>query len=167
MQLLIGAASGPWSQIASVCFLACGLFADLLIVRLMLTLAYISLMAHALAGFPAWPHISNGTDGPFLIGMDMLVWSALTGYVHGSSLLRLLFDERYVQLREEEEEVWRMFYRRSRISRLLFKKQILPSLELRRYEPGDLISGPDQPQRLHVILQGRAYAKVQVARCGG
>jgi CRP-like cAMP-binding protein len=159
---VIEVAAGPWSQIASLFFLLGGSFADLLIVRLMLTCAYVFLLAHVLAGFAAWPLVYQEPDEPFVVAIDSIVWGLLGAYVHGSSLFRLLYEERFVLLTPEEEEMWRMFYRRARISRLLFKEQILPKSEFRTYEAGALIVDPAMPQRLHVIVQGRAHGVVKL-----
>mmetsp|Transcript_13473 Transcript_13473/g.40880 ORF Transcript_13473/g.40880 Transcript_13473/m.40880 type:complete len:376 (+) Transcript_13473:123-1250(+) len=167
MATLVLSPSGPWSQIASFFFLLGGSFADLLIVRLMLTLAYVFLLAHVLTGFAPWPFVYQQADQPFLIAVDSVVWAVLGVYVHGSSLFRLLYEERYVPLSEEEEEVWRMFYRRARISRLLFKEQILPGSSFRSYQPGELIVDPTMPQRLHLIVQGRAHGIVKLKQGGG
>jgi CRP-like cAMP-binding protein len=160
--VIIATASGPWSQIASFFFLLGGSFADLLIVRLMLTLAYVFLLAHVLSGFPAWPLVYQKPDQPFRVSIDSIVWGLLGVYVHGQSLFRLLYEERFVRLTAEEEEMWRMFYRRARISRLLFKEQILPMGEFRTYAAGELIVDPTMPQRLHVIVQGRAHGVVKL-----
>lgn len=55
-----------------------------------------------------------------------------------------------------------MFYRRARISRLLFQTQILPGAEFRHYAAGDVIADPSQPERLHLIVLGRADGVAQV-----
>jgi hypothetical protein len=57
-----------------------------------------------------------------------------------------------------------MFYRRARISRLLFQTQILPGAEFRQYAAGDVIANPSQPERLHLIVLGRADGVAQVSR---
>lgn len=160
--VIIAVASGPWSQIANFFFLLGGSFADLLIVRLMLTLAYVFLLAQVLSGFPAWPLVYQEPDQPFLVAIDSIVWGLLGAYVHGQSLFRLLYEERLVRLTAEEEEMWRMFYRRARISRLLFKEQILPMGEFRTYEAKAPMADPTMPQRLHVIVQGRAHGVVKL-----
>ena len=50
------------------------------------------------------------------------VWSFVCLYLHGSSAVRLLFDEGTVDMGDNDQEaLWRYFYRRCGISRLLFK----------------------------------------------
>jgi hypothetical protein len=88
-------------QLASLSFIAGGLFADLFIVRLMLTFAYTFMLANVLAGFPSWPRMTQ--DEPFMLSVDAVAWAILGVYVHGSSLFRLLYEERHVSLAEDEE----------------------------------------------------------------
>jgi hypothetical protein len=103
MQFVLAQPCGPFYQLASLSFIAGGLFADLLIVRLMLTFAYTFMLANVLAGFPRWPRMTQGE--PFTLSVDAIVWAVLGVYVHGSSLFRLLYEERHVSLAEDEEVV--------------------------------------------------------------
>ncbi|KAG8469232.1 hypothetical protein KFE25_007750 [Diacronema lutheri] len=159
MLVIISHPAGLFSQVASACFLSGGLFADILIVRLALTLAYVFLLLHTLLGYPSWPGVTRAvaTDGePYVLALDAVLWAVLGVYVHGSSLAQLLRDERPVALSEREDELWRMFFRRARISRLLFKAHILPAGLFHTYASGDAITGPGIPPRVHIVVQGRA-----------
>jgi hypothetical protein len=156
MEVILAPVSGPLGQVSSLLFLLGGLYADLLIVRLCLTLAYTFLF---ILNLPL-------SDGPFRLQLDGLLWALLGIYVHGSSFCRLLYDERSINLTEREEMVWRLFYRRSRISRLLFQKHILPSAQFVDYQPGETITDSTMPKRLHVIIRGLAFARVDVTDGG-
>jgi CRP-like cAMP-binding protein len=55
-----------------------------------------------------------------------------------------------------------MFYRRSKISHLLFKRHILADGAFRTYAPGELISSPDSPSpHVHILIQGRARGTIR------
>lgn len=152
-------------QIASLCFLSAGLFADVLIIHLVLSLAYAGHLVHTLMGFPEWPgtRLPPATAAePHGLALDALIWSALSLYVHGSCFAQLLLDERRVALSPQEEELWRMFYRRARISRLLFERHIAADGRFETYAPGDVITEPAMAPRVHILIQGRALGTVQI-----
>jgi hypothetical protein len=57
------------------------------------------------------------------VAVDGIAWSAICLLLHGFALCRLVFDERTVKFQtEEEEQLWRFFYRRSGMGRLEFKQ---------------------------------------------
>lgn len=133
MVVVINDAQGLWSQLGSFLFIAGGVFADLMLVRLFLLLAYIFLLFNALVGFPSWPDLYSPFDS---ISIDSVFWNAMGCYVQLSGLVRLLLDERKVPMDEEESAVWRMFYRYSGISRMLFKMNILDYGRFDTFAPG-------------------------------
>lgn len=157
--VLLGTPAGVVGQLANLSFLCAGVFADLLIIRLCLLLGYCGLLANALTGFPLWPGF---VSTPHFVALDTVVWSLLGIYVHGASFVHLLRDERAVHLSEPEEELYRMFYRRSGITRLLFKSQVLAGAEFREYAPGDVITDGSTGKRVHIVIQGHVDATVTV-----
>ena len=124
-----------WMQIASMFFTLSGIHSDLLIIRFFLFSAYVMLFINALAGSPLWPDVTNTGYIP----IDGLFWSCAGLYVHGASLLNLILDERPVQLSDDEEALWRLFYRTGGLSARLFKNIVSPYVKIVTFEPGQVI----------------------------
>ena len=89
------------------------------------------------------------------------VWSCLCLYVHGSSAVRLLFDEAStVEMGDDDQEaLWRYFYRRCGISRLLFKSYVAPKFELVDMNEGDRL---DTDAYFFIVLDGLIDTKQTV-----
>lgn len=124
-----------WSQLASFQFVLAGLSGDLLIIRMCLLTAYCFLALDAALGGPFWGSLIR----PGNILLDLLIWSAISIYIHGSSLITLFRDERKVHFKKDEEALWRVFYRTGGLSALLFKTIICPHLEVVEFEKGEKI----------------------------
>jgi hypothetical protein len=93
------------------------------------------------------------------MALDQLLWSAANLFlVHGSSFIRLFYDERHIDLPSEEHEMlWRYFYRHSGMSRSQFNALIVPHLKLEEFEIGDPI--PCQ-EYLYMIIDGSVVADI-------
>ncbi len=110
------------AQASSVCFLFASMFTDMLLVRIALVLGNGLLFIQGILGWPVYPCWSNAP----LVSVDVAFWGLLTCLMNLWSLTRLLMDEREVIFkRPEDEELWRLFYRRSGIPKLCFKHDIL------------------------------------------
>ncbi|EJK51875.1 hypothetical protein THAOC_28911 [Thalassiosira oceanica] len=81
------------------------------------------------------------------------VWSFVCLYLHGSSAVRLLFDEGTVEMGDDgdQEALWRFLYRRCGISRLLFKAYVAPKFELVNMNEGDRL---DTEAYFFIVLDG-------------
>ena len=128
-----------WIQLASFFFSSAGIHSDLLIIRLFLSLAYLMLFLNATMGSPLWPDATS----PGRVAVDVLFWSFLGLYVHGASLVHLILDERKVELSEEEEALWRMFYRTGGLSMRLFQTMVAANMEVVNYPPHEHIPTED------------------------
>lgn len=160
--MVIYSSSGPIGQLANVCFLFAALFSDLILIRLFLFLAYVFLFAYGATGLPQWPQVdSNGN-----IALDRMIWSAAIGTLHFVNFLQLLWDERPIKFRnEDEEQLWRFFYRRGGMGRLEVN-QILKMGRFERFKPGEMIVSPHQSSRkLCILIEG--IAVFAVATHGG
>jgi hypothetical protein len=137
------------SQLTNFFFLASGLFNDLLVIRLCLTFAYGFLLISGVMGLPGWGE-SLWTGR---MSLDIVVWSILNiVVVHGSGVIRMYYDERHIDLDTEEQEMlWRFFYRHSGLSKAQFQALILPHLELTTFREGDTIPCLDH---FYIILDG-------------
>ena len=126
-----------WGQLASFFFLMAALFSHVLPIRFFLTLAYIMLIILYATGIPSWPEVAR--DG--FISLDGLIWALVTVVFHAYALYRHLKDELPVPsfASEEEEELWRFFYRRSGMARLEFKT-VLKHSKWRRVTKGSVIA---------------------------
>jgi hypothetical protein len=108
-----------WLQISSFSFFLAGNFSDLLIIRICLSSAYVFLFLNSVMGAPLWPSLRL----PDKIQLDAVCWAILNLYVHISTVVRLLNDERSVILEPDElHSLWRMFYRTGGLSQMMFKK---------------------------------------------
>lgn len=92
---------------------------------------------------------------------------------HGVSLVQLIYDERDVKLTEDEETLWRMFYRHSGLSKLLFKSLLAPCMLVINYIPGEIL---ETDRYFYIILDGVVDASIvhnvneprsQVVLCSG
>jgi hypothetical protein len=147
-----------WVQLASLSFLLAGLHADLLVVRFFLFLAYLMLMIEASLGSPLWPNIINLNNIDLSkIAADALFWSILSLYVHGSSLMSLILDERKPKLSEDEEALWRMMYRTGGLSARIFQDTVARYLQVIQVAAGDSI-----PTEEHVFIIYKGRVKLQV-----
>jgi hypothetical protein len=142
-----------WVQLANVFFILAGIYGDLLVIRLFLFIAYMFLFLHAAMGGPLWNNLVNSGT----VAVDGVCWSILGMYIHGSSLVCLIFDERAVQLSQDEEILWRLFYRTGGLSALLFKKIVAPHLEVVEFE-----AGVDIPvdNYFYVLYKGRVTLEI-------
>jgi hypothetical protein len=117
-----------------------GIHADLLVIRFFLVLSYLMLFMNSILGSPLWPN-ARASGGVFV---DSLLWSIIGLYVHGSSLICLILDERPVNFTSDDEAaLWRMFYRSGGLSAKLFKMIIAPHLEIVEFEAGENIPTED------------------------
>lgn len=85
---------------------------------------------------------------------EYYVWGFACLYLHGSSAVRLFLDEGPVKLddeKQEQEALWRYFYRRSGISRLLFKRYVATCFELIDAKVGTKL---DTDAYFYIILDG-------------
>jgi len=147
-----------WVQLGSFFFLLSGLIGDLLLIRLFLFLAYIMLLVNALLGSPLWPKIMSIDQLTFAeVAMDSFVWSILSLYVHGSSLVALIWDERPPKLTEDEAALWRMMYRSGGLSARLFQDIVVRHLDVVEVEAGDIV---DTENYFFIIYRGRIELEV-------
>lgn len=145
---------GACIQAASACFFLSGMWGDILIVRVFLFLAYIWLLATSITGAQAWPNYTfNGN-----ISVDGLVWAILNLYMHGSNILRLLWDERPIKFKtEDEEQLYRFFNRRGGMERMEMQI-VLRKGSWRRIKAGEVILTPVQAcTTLVLLVEGMAY----------
>ena len=156
--MIINPPLGIYKHLSSLSFLSAGIFADLLVIRLCLSTAYICLIVDALMGAPLWPSFRR----PDHLTVDMLLWGILCLFVHMSSVVRLVADEQHVSLTEQEEALWRMFYRVGGLSRKVFHHQIAAHMTVVHYAAGDDISTDDA---FHIVYKG--VVEIQIDHANG
>jgi CRP-like cAMP-binding protein len=127
--------SSVWLQMSSFCFFLAGNYSDLLIIRLALSSAYVFLLVNCSLGAPLWPLLRL----PGYIQLDGILWAVLNLYVHISTVVRLLNDERPAQLTSDEQALWRMFYRTGGLSQKLFKDTVAKHCEVVTFKQGQEI----------------------------
>jgi len=152
-----------WTQISSLSFSLAGNYSDLLIIRICLSSAYIFLFTNSILGAPIWPHFRK--EGHLQI--DGILWSILNLYVHLSTVIRLFLDERPVKLKEQNEALWRVFYRTGGLSKKLFQQTIDPYCNVVTYHQNDDIPMDDQNQNrkwFYIIYEGQVELKVVAFR---
>ena len=153
---LIAPVPGVWGWSFNLCLFASGIFSDLLLIKVCLTLGFSFMLVHALTGLPS---ASDGiaTDEPRILFLDMVAWASLNALLHGFGAYRLIRDERSVALRNEEEErVWRFFFRRAGMERLEFR-EVVRRGEFHTVAAGETICRSDQLfQRFCLLIDGVA-----------
>jgi hypothetical protein len=144
-------AASIWAQFASFWFFCAAIFGDILLIRLSLTLAYLFLLITASLGYPSWV---SGYRG---LALDGVIWACVSGSLHALALGRLLYDERSIRFKtEDEQQLWRFFYRRSGMQRLEFK-QVLKRGRWLRVPAGRLLLTPvDASRSLCLLVEGVA-----------
>ncbi|GAB4815350.1 hypothetical protein N2152v2_002396, partial [Parachlorella kessleri] len=153
MATVLLSAAGPFTQAANVCFLLVGLFGDILLIRLFLTLAYIFLLTGAVTGYPGWAGFTVTNS----VSVDGIIWSGVCLLLHGFALFRLLFDERRITFRlEDEEQLWRFFYRRSGMGRLEMKQVLKHGRWLRVPAGQRILCKGDSRSMLCLLVEGVA-----------
>ncbi|CAB9530811.1 expressed unknown protein [Seminavis robusta] len=151
----IGTPLSIWIQLGNLCFLMVGLFSDLLWIRTFLCFAYIFFWLNACVGGPLWPDVSN----PGTFRLDGFLWATVNLYNHGSGLIRLFLDEMPVKFASEEEEaLWRSFYRRGGASKKVFQTTVAKHMTVKRYGKGEVL--PDSEQFLHILYSGNCQLQL-------
>jgi hypothetical protein len=142
-----------WVQLANVFFALAGIYGDLFVIRFLLFVAYFFLFLQAALGGPLWGSLINNGK----VAVDGLVWSIIGMYIHGSSMVCLILDERKVDLTEDEDVLWRMFYRTGGLSALLFKKIVASHLEVVEFE-----ANVDVPvdNYFYILYKGRVQLRI-------
>ena len=180
--------AGPIGQLCNFSFLLAALFSDILLIRLFLSVrrpshsthmtptrsppppthtshhppprhpqcAYIFLLTNGGLGLPQWPSAAPTGD----IALDTVTWACVTLSFHLLSLCRLLWDERPVRFAsEDEEQLWRFFYRRSGMGRLEMK-QVLRYGGWRHVAAGDaILRGHEARLNFCLLVEGRAMVR--------
>jgi Popeye protein conserved region len=147
-------AASLWQQICNFFFLTSGVFNDLLVIRVALTLANAFLLVTGLLGHLSW---GESVHPQGRIALDTVVWAALNLLMHGLSVIRILYDERKVELTDDQEALWRYIYRHSGLSRVQFQAILCPHVELVEFRRGDRIPVND---KFFIVLDGVVAAHV-------
>ena len=146
-------AASLWQQICNFFFLSSGLFNDMLVIRVALTLANLFLLVTGSLGHLKW---NDSFTPQGRIAVDTIVWAALNLLIHGLSVVRMLCDERKVALTEEQLPLWRYIYRHSGLSKVQFQTMLCPHVELVEFRQGDpiLVTG-----KFFIVLDGIVAAE--------
>jgi hypothetical protein len=142
-----------WIQLMSFCFYSAGMFTDLLSIRLCLTAAYTFLLLNALLGSPLWP----GIISPRHIQVDAIFWALLNLHVQITAVYFLLRDESGVDMNEDQEALWRLFYRTGGLSKKLFYRTIVNDMTLQRFEATEHIP---MDKWFYIVYQGTVQLRV-------
>jgi CRP-like cAMP-binding protein len=142
-----------WIQLMSLSFFSAGVFSDLLIIRLCLSIAYSLLFLDAILGSPLWPEVIS----PHRIQPDAMFWALANMYVHISSAIRLLRDEGSVDMNEDQEALWRLFYRTGGLSQKLFYRSVAKDMTLQTFNPTEHIP---TDKWFYIIYRGTVQLRV-------
>jgi hypothetical protein len=145
---------GPWGQSSSACFLLAAIFADILIIRIFLFSAYAFLLTQGCLGYPNWPQYTSTGK----IEVSTIVWSCLNLIVHGSAIFRLLYDERPIKFKDEDEKQMRAFFARRGGMGKMEVKEVLKKGRFRRVKKGETILDKLQSvDHLGLLIEGKAH----------
>eukprot|EP00887_Chlorella_sp_A99_P004598 scaffold4.g4598.t1 len=139
-------------QLASLFFLCSGFAGDLLVIRIFLCIANAFLLVGAATGYPSWVTHDTGC-----IAVDGVVWAGLNLFFHGAAVVRLLWDERRIALRDpEQQEIWQFFCRRSGMGKLEFLES-MKNMRLERFKAGSrILCEHTFRRRLVLLVEGLA-----------
>jgi CRP-like cAMP-binding protein len=136
-----------WIQVSSFSFFLAGNFSDLLIIRICLSSAYVFLFLNSILGAPLWPSFRS----PNKIQLDGACWACLNLYVHVSTVVRLLKDEFQVNLSEDEQALWRMFYRTGGLSKKMFQTNVAKYCQVVKHLKDEKI---DTDNYFYIVYKG-------------
>lgn len=150
MHLII---SGPWGTLASAFFFLSSLFGgDLLVLRGCLLLAYAFLLINGIAGLPAWPWAA----APGRMSVDMIIWSAASGVLHGCAVLRMLLDELPVRYATPDDAQVALFFSRRSGMEPLEAKEVLKHGSWLRVPAGQrVVSSVQLYECVYLLVEGR------------
>ena len=116
------------------------------------------LFLNSVLGAPLWPSLRV----PEKIQLDGVLWATLNLYVHVSTVVRLLNDERQAKFKEPEHEaLWRMFYRTGGLSQQVFTKTIGAHCTVVRFTENEIIDTEDY---FYIIYKGTVKITVRDER---
>eukprot|EP00884_Botryococcus_braunii_P009882 jgi/Botrbrau1/18896/Bobra.177_2s0054.1 len=147
---------GSWGTVSAICFLLSAFFTDLLLIRFWLVLANYFLLLEGALGMPglnSWISL----DGVFAVGIVSFSFAGC--FLHTGAFAHLLWDERKIVLKtEDDEQLWRLCYRRSGMNRLEFEA-CLKLGEWVHHKAGDIIFDVDRDEpedclALRILVEG-------------
>ncbi|EGD72459.1 hypothetical protein PTSG_00482 [Salpingoeca rosetta] len=151
--VILASAQGIWFIFSNFFFFMAAVFGDILLIRICLIGGFLFLMINACVGLPDYHDFwKNSTP---IIFIDIIVWCVITGAFHVYAVYLLIRDEAPVSLKDEEEEaVWRLFYRRSGMGRLEFR-EVIKRGYWRSYAAGEtIVDETNALSHLHLIVEG-------------
>jgi len=153
--LRIGPVSGAWGHLANFWFFLAAIFSDILLIRICLVGGFLFLIINAFTGLPLEPDVFISTSWPDgTIFLDLIIWSVVTGSFHVIAIWIHLRDERQLKLDDNEEPIWRYFYRRAGMPRTEFRMAFEKG-DFVRYKAGDIIVAEnDSLHHLHLLVDG-------------
>ncbi|CAB9518224.1 expressed unknown protein [Seminavis robusta] len=130
-----------------VAFLFSSATSDLLVMRLLIQFGW---------GCFLLPCIPTNLSEP--ICWTGIFWPVINLYINGCALLRLLMDEKPVHMKEEEEALWRVFYRLGGVSKMIFYHVVARNMEVVHYNPDD-----DMPtsEYLFIVYRGSCHVEIR------
>jgi hypothetical protein len=142
-----------WIQLMSFLFFCAGIYSDLLVIRIFLSIANTLLFLDAVLGSPVWPEISS----PQHVQVVGMLWALANMYMHISSVICLLRDEGSVHMNEDQEALWRFFYRTGGLSQKLFYRSIVKEMTLQTFEATEQIP---MDKWFYIIYRGTVQLRV-------
>eukprot|EP01147_Barroeca_monosierra_P002621 gene2621-5523_t len=154
--VILARAAGLWGQLLNFFFFQAALVSDVLLIRMCLVGGFVFLIVNGSTGIPDYKQLFyNTVDGEPIIFLDIIIWSVITGSIHVYVIYCLIKDEAHIKLKDDEEEaVWRLFYRRSGMPRLEFC-EVVKRAFWHRVKSGEVIvDETNELSRLHFIVEG-------------
>jgi hypothetical protein len=145
--------SSIWIQLMSFFFFNAGLYSDLLIIRLCLSMAYTLLFLDSILGAPHWPQVIFREH----IKVDNIIWALLNMYVNISKAICLLKDEGSVDMNEDQEALWRLFYRTGGLSQKVFYRSVVKDMTMQTFRATERIP---MDEGFYIIYRGTVQLQV-------
>mmetsp|Transcript_16780 Transcript_16780/g.36298 ORF Transcript_16780/g.36298 Transcript_16780/m.36298 type:complete len:266 (-) Transcript_16780:149-946(-) len=154
--VIISDPAGLWTQLSSAFFCLSAWWGDILIIKIMLVFAFGFLALYEALGCPGWTTEPSPYGSTGYFSVDGFVWQVVCGTFAFWGAIMLLRDEMPVRLQSEDEEaMWRYFWRRSGMPRSEFQ-EVLARGEWLRVKKGERIMSHVQVyEYLHLLVEGR------------
>jgi hypothetical protein len=95
------------------------------------------------------------TFPPDTVAVDAMIFSGLNVLVHGTGLVMILLDEREIKFDDEKYELlYNYFYRKTGVSKLIFKDHIISNGKFEKFTKGDVITENDDSKKFYIIVSG-------------
>eukprot|EP00890_Picochlorum_soloecismus_P004625 jgi/Picsp_1/5163/NSC_02526-R1_hypothetical protein CHLNCDRAFT_136738 [Chlorella variabilis] len=117
-------------------------------------MAYTFLLTNGICGFPSWPNY-HWTGS---IGLDAIIWACLNLIVHGAAILQLLYDERPIKFKSEDERQVATYFLRRGGMQAMEASIVISRGSFRHISKGAcILDAISSCNKLSLLIDGKAH----------